>query len=104
MKDGTYFKQWYEKNRAKKTQYQRDRAARFRQLLNVLKDAPCTDCGKKYPPYVMDFDHVRGRKKYALSRMTHKCSERSLLEEVAKCELVCANCHRERTHKRGGIG
>jgi hypothetical protein len=47
----------------------------------------------------MDFDHVRGVKKAMVSTMTHN-AWRTVLEEIAKCDLVCANCHRDRTQGR----
>ena len=64
-----------------------------------LKAAPCTDCGVCYPPYVMDFDHLRDKRRL-ISRL-RGVSTKLLLSEVAKCELVCSNCHRIRTFKRG---
>lgn len=64
------------------------------------KDAPCLDCGGKFPAFVMDFDHRYGVKKLfkiAAARMRKK----SVVEaEIAKCDLVCSNCHRIRTHER----
>ena len=68
-----------------------------RVFIDSLKDVPCHDCGGKYPPYVMDFDHVNGEKRRVLSRMAHYSPER-ILEEAAKCDVVCANCHRIRSH------
>jgi hypothetical protein len=60
------------------------------------------DCGKSYPYYVMDMDHRHGvHKKGVISLMvSNGADETALLEEVAKCDVVCANCHRERTHQR----
>ena len=52
-------------------------------------------------PHVMDFDHVGEGKVLNIGRM--RSSGHSLEEieaEIAKCELVCANCHRERTQQR----
>jgi hypothetical protein len=71
--------------------------------LNIIKDQPCTDCEIKYPPYVMDFDHKDGELKLAsvswLAR--HNTSSFAKIKaEIEKCELVCANCHRQRTHDR----
>jgi hypothetical protein len=73
--------------------------ASLRTLLNKLKEAPCVDCGKNYPPWVMDFDHVRGDKRFNLGQGLKK-TQSQMLMEVAKCELVCSNCHRQRTHGR----
>lgn len=67
-----------------------------------LKDAPCTDCGGRFPSYCMDFDHVRGIKVASVSAMLNRSASRErILAEIAKCELVCANCHRIRTFGRG---
>jgi hypothetical protein len=72
-----------------------------RELVQRAKDVPCMDCGIKYPRYVMDLDHVRGKKKFNLSRATsHMHSLESILAEIEKCDVVCANCHRSRTFNR----
>ena len=49
---------------------------------------------------VMDFDHVRGEKVANVSSIWSRKSWEAVLEEVAKCEVVCANCHRLRTWSR----
>lgn len=70
-----------------------------RKRIEDLKTGPCVDCGNTFPPECMDFDHVRGRKdKNVGSMFTY--SIQKIQQEVAKCELVCANCHRIRTRKR----
>ena len=62
---------------------------------------PCTDCGVVYPPYVMQFDHVGDDKTDHVSKMAYDGVSLATLDtEIAKCELVCANCHFERTHQR----
>ena len=49
----------------------------------------------------MQFDHVRGEKKLSISTMTMQSfSEKMVREELAKCEVVCANCHAGRTYSR----
>lgn len=76
----------------------------FKTWFDGLKANPCRDCGETYPPYVMDWDHVRGMKKFNLGALCrqwkYKSTKRLVLIEVKKCELVCANCHRERTQQR----
>lgn len=55
------------------------------------------DCGVHYPSYVMDFDHRDpSTKKGGVGKFV-SVGWKSLKEEIAKCDLVCANCHRERT-------
>src|SRR3990167_3136841 len=71
-----------------------------RDTINSHKNVPCTDCGKCYPSYVMDFDHVRGIKVKPVGSMLNQTRLDKVLDEIAKCEVVCSNCHRERTHKR----
>jgi hypothetical protein len=63
---------------------------------------PCIDCKMKYPAHVMDLDHVRGEKLYALALIHNQpdITWAKLHTELAKCDVVCANCHRERTHVR----
>jgi hypothetical protein len=66
--------------------------------VNEVKDVPCADCGVRYPPHQLEFDHVRGTKVADVSRLaTRPVGVKRLLEEIAKCEVVCANCHRLRT-------
>ena len=70
-----------------------------RSRIDAFKTGPCADCHQTFPPYVMDFDHVRGEKRFGVSKMRNHSIEK-ILEEIAKCELVCANCHRIRTYNR----
>ena len=66
-----------------------------------IKSAPCTDCGMSYPHYVMDFDHLeRSDKENCVSWLCFNSSWDKVVEEIKKCELVCSNCHRERTYRR----
>jgi hypothetical protein len=67
--------------------------------IGKVKADPCVDCGRKYPPYVMHFDHIRGKKKFNIA-LGYQRTAKDVNEEIAKCELVCANCHAERTWKR----
>ena len=64
-----------------------------------LKDGGCADCYCVYPRSVMEFDHVLP-KVYNPSRDYGMRSPRSVLGEVAKCHVVCANCHKLRTGQR----
>jgi hypothetical protein len=48
----------------------------------------------------MDFDHRRNEKKKFLLSQIHNATKKKILAEIAKCDVVCANCHRERTFQR----
>jgi hypothetical protein len=74
---------------------------RYREFVCWIKEGvPCGDCGKYYPAPCMDFDHVRGEKLGDVSRLLSRVSLHLIAEELLKCELVCANCHRLRTVRR----
>jgi hypothetical protein len=49
----------------------------------------------------MDFDHVTGEKLDDICGMRMRTvSREAILAEIEKCEVVCATCHRARTHAR----
>ena len=75
----------------------------IREIIGRAKDRPCADCGRRYPRFVMDFDHRdTATKRYNIGRdALSRLNVQQLLSEVAKCDVVCANCHRMRTHARG---
>jgi hypothetical protein len=74
--------------------------ARQREYARKLKDVPCRDCGGCYPEYVMEFDHTRGIKSGNVMVMASRVGRASLDAEIAKCDVVCANCHKVRTYNR----
>lgn len=77
--------------------------AATRELIRNLKEAsPCADCGNYFPYYVMDFDH-REDKLFEVSRLVALGMLKKCLIEIKKCDLVCSNCHRVRTHNRASV-
>lgn len=74
----------------------------IRDMIRELKDGkPCTDCRAVYPYYVMDFDHLKAEAKIKDINFLSSTGRIGALKiELEKCELVCANCHRERIHIR----
>lgn len=95
-------KRWYEGHKQEQIRRVKDNSKKNRQSVYDYKEAtPCTDCGGYYPHYVMEFDHVRGEKEGHVANMVNRnFSNRKVWAEIEKCELVCANCHRCRTHAR----
>ena len=67
-------------------------------LLEFFKEHPCTDCGEQ-DPVVLEFDHLRD-KSFDIGQALSYRNWQSILDEIAKCEVVCANCHRRRTAQR----
>lgn len=80
----------------------RRRRARREELLAPLKAGGCCDCGEQDPD-VLQFDHVpeRGPKLFSIQGTGLGTSLALLAEELAKCDVVCANCHMRRTKRRG---
>lgn len=102
-----YFRSYYTSNiedeRTRARRVNADNRKRLRVLVTQLKRRPCSDCLQTYNPWQMDFDHLPGHlKKDAISRLVSTGSFNAIKAELLKCELVCANCHRERTYRRRG--
>jgi hypothetical protein len=100
-----YMRRWYQKNRALHIQRVHRATSKRRAMLmervNELKQRPCADCDVRYPPHVMDFDDVLGDKVDSICDLRRRMVEWQLImAEIEKCEVVCANCHRARTHAR----
>lgn len=78
--------------------YNQMRERNNRDFVDSLKRKPCMDCGLTFPPCCMDFDHRDPSLKIApVGRLVATASRQRLLAEIAKCDLVCSNCHRLRT-------
>ena len=96
----------------KNSHYQANKAAVYAKVVErrrMLTDkvweyksnSKCHDCGERNP-IVLEFDHL-GDKSFNVSEMpTQGYSWERILQEIKKCDVVCANCHRIRTYDRGG--
>jgi hypothetical protein len=86
---------------ARKTAYREEQI----KLLANVRTVPCLDCGGTFPFFVMQFDHRDPiEKRYMVSQMVGRTGTERILAEVAKCDIVCTNCHRERTYQRRSAG
>jgi hypothetical protein len=82
-------------NRMKGREYYK---ARRLKMLEYLSSHPCVDCGEK-DPIILEFDHRDPKTKimavgtmFALNRPWNK-----IMQEVDKCDVRCANCHKRKT-------
>lgn len=105
------FRQWCKEcdNAAQKIQYANNkkyyldrnrirRAAMSKWIREYKEGKPCFMCGGIFPYYVMDFNHIKlSTKKFNLGHGA-KQSLNAVKAEIAKCELLCANCHRVHTY------
>lgn len=79
----------------------RQQKKRNRQTVREYKEnSPCTDCKGNFPYYVMEFDHREPELKSFNIGKTDWGNMRPINAELEKCDLVCANCHKKRTHIR----
>lgn len=79
----------------------RERGKRLVARMRQMKENPCVDCGGRFHPVAMTFDHRPGTKKVNDLATLARSGCTGLLEtEMAKCDLVCANCHAVRTYLR----
>lgn len=90
---------YYKNNPDKALAPRLTRKQKIRELKNKAKDVPCMDCGIKYPPYVMDFDHHSDKSFELAGASSRFLSIKKVIMEIKKCDVVCANCHRIRTFK-----
>lgn len=76
------------------------RADKLRKIISDAKQQPCTDCKQSYPFYMLEFDHTRGKRSFCIASGSPK-GWKAVEDEIAKCDIVCANCHCKRTYLRG---
>lgn len=66
-----------------------------------LGQNPCVDCGES-DPVVLQFDHLRNKRK-EVSKMVRAFTWKVIQQEIDKCEVRCANCHRRKTSRDQGF-
>lgn len=85
----------------KTMQRQRDRRSEIKKFLQEVKQASvCADCKEDYPYWIMEFDHLRDKEFNVCDWFNTTRSLDRVKAEVEKCDIVCANCHKNRTHFR----
>ncbi len=66
-------------------------------ILEYFSTHPCIDCNEN-DPVVLEFDHVRGKKKGNVGELVANGYSWEVIEnEIKKCDVRCANCHRRKT-------
>lgn len=91
----------YHNNKQQYYRRNQERQNEMKDYVASVKDVPCQDCGNRYPPYCMDLHHRdMSDKSDAVGNMIKRSSSwPKLLAEIAKCDIVCAICHRIRHHR-----
>ena len=71
---------------------------------DLKRGKPCADCGTSFHPAAMQWDHIGTDKEINIGDTARRGWSRArILKEIAKCELVCANCHAVRTWSRNAL-
>lgn len=98
-----YDKAYWIKTRDKRKLHRHvnDRKIRIRNAQTVfdyLKNHPCVDCGEK-DPVVLEFDHFKPKIESISNMVRKRSSLGKIFNEINKCVVRCANCHRRKTAK-----
>jgi hypothetical protein len=84
------------------TAQKRERVEHLVEWMREVKSKPCADCGGRFHPAAMQFEHRPGSAKRAdLATLVGTGRAKLALSEMANCDIVCANCHAIRTYERG---
>lgn len=85
-------------NRRETLELRRERS----EFLTAYKlERGCMDCGYRDHPAALDLDHRPGEVKLIEgSALRFRGTWQQMLDELAKCDVVCSNCHRVRTFSR----
>jgi hypothetical protein len=88
--------------RNRKNSNRRKRVARQRTMIDKIKlDAGCIDCGYNEHAIALDFDHIGRDKSFNIGQASNRgFTDQTILDEIAKCVVRCANCHRVKTKER----
>jgi hypothetical protein len=82
-----------------RTKNSRNKVRRF--LQEYKSNKCCADCGENYPYWIMEFDHIFDNKNFTIGQFSSKTVNLDIIkEEISKCEVVCSNCHKNRTFNR----
>jgi hypothetical protein len=102
-KQKQYQKDLYQRTKGKYRERRKQNMLKNREyVFEILKQSSCVDCGES-DPIVLDFDHRDPSTKYrSVCDCVRDCALKRVKEEIAKCDVVCANCHRRRTAKQFG--
>ena len=70
-------------------------------IAKYLQNNPCVDCGES-DIVVLDFDHLDNKRNDISKMLAAGWSQKSIVDEIAKCVVRCSNCHRRKTAKDQG--
>jgi len=95
---------YYEKNKKESKEraikFNNNKIAKLQKIVNKIKiNKGCIDCGLKENPECLDFDHINDKILNISFMVSRRYKLEQILQEIEKCEIRCANCHRRKTAK-----
>lgn len=92
-KQRQYQKEWHAKNKRGKSE--QTSWLKRKEMIKNAKDKPCHICNVKYDSVAMDLHHIDPNiKDSGITKLAKSASYAKLQEEIDKCVVLCANCHR----------
>lgn len=105
LKEKIYHAKWYKKNKIRVRNRIKERRKElqlwFKEYKKTLK---CNRCPENHPA-CLEFHHKdRNKKEKTISFIFKRTGWgiKRVMEEISKCEILCANCHRKETSKEEG--
>lgn len=90
-----YHAEWYAKNKEKAQAKMAERRREIREWFSDYKSTlKCSKCGEDHPA-TLDFHHLDEKNELVCILVTDGAAKERILEEIALCEVLCANCHRK---------
>ena len=109
-KDGTFQMNWLTPEAWAKRAISCKEAAKRSQKRNakIIKEEKlkrgCQQCGYKVHHAALDFDHIDPKTKCRDIAKMHTTNTKTLRQEIEKCQVLCANCHRIKTYDQRSYG
>lgn len=93
---------WKELCRERTRKHRKEVLYKKKQELQAILGSKCAHCGE-VDPIVLEFDHIDPATKTMVISMSYNKPMEILVEEIKKCQLLCANCHKRKTWQSGGF-
>ncbi len=99
-KNKEYYKEYHEKRKEKYKVKRKEKYNKRKKYIDQIKlESGCVFCGYNEHPAALDFDHIDPLIKISNISNLLLGSLNSLQAEIAKCQVLCSNCHRIKTYE-----